>query len=45
MSQLEKISKKLSRLQKYNLTYGWIFGLYVNKKQNEDGDIDIIVKT
>lgn len=27
------------------MTYVWIFGSYAKKKQNEDSDIDIIVKT
>ena len=46
MSELEKISEKIKPVaKKYNLTYIWIFGSYVKKKQTKDSDIDILVKT
>lgn len=46
MSELEKISKKIKPIaEKYNLAYVWIFGSYVKNKQNENSDIDIIVRT
>ena len=46
MSEIEKISEKIKPVaQKYNLTYVWIFGSYVKKKQKKNSDIDIIVKT
>lgn len=46
MSEIEKIKEKIKPVaQKYNLTYVWIFGSYVKKKQRPDSDIDILVKT
>lgn len=46
MSEIEKIKEKIKPVaEKYNLTYVWIFGSYVKKKQRPDSDIDIIVKT
>lgn len=46
MSELEKITKKIRPVaKKYKLTYVWVFGSYVKKKQNENSDIDILVKT
>lgn len=46
MSEIEKISKKIKPVaKKYNLTYVWIFGSYAKKKQKENSDIDILVKT
>ena len=46
MSELEEISRKIKSVaRKYNLTYVWIFGSYVRKKQKSDSDIDILVKT
>lgn len=46
MSELEEISKKIRPIaKKYNLAYVWIFGSYVKNKQNENSDIDIIVRT
>lgn len=46
MSEIEKISEKIKPVaKKYNLTYVWIFGSYVKKKQRPDSDIDILVKT
>ena len=46
MSELEKISEKIKPVaKKYNLTYVWIFGSYVRKKQKPNSDIDILVKT
>lgn len=46
MSEIEKIKEKIKPVaKKYNLTYVWIFGSYVRKKQRPDSDIDILVKT
>ena len=46
MSELEKISEKIKPVaQKYNLMYVWVFGSYAKKKQREDSDIDILVRT
>ena len=46
MSELEKISEKIKPIaKKYNLMYVWIFGSYVKKKQTENSDIDILVRT
>ena len=46
MSEIEKIKEKIEPVaKKYNLTYVWIFGSYVRKKQRPDSDIDILVKT
>lgn len=46
MSEIEKIKEKIKPVaQKYNLTYVWIFGSYVRKKQRPDSDIDILIKT
>ena len=46
MSEIEKIKQKIKPVaKKYNLTYVWVFGSYVRKKQKPDSDIDILVKT
>lgn len=46
MSEIEKISKRIKPVaKKYNLTYVWIFGSYVKKKQKKNSDVDILVKT
>ena len=46
MSELEKISQKIGQVaRKYNLMYVWVFGSYAKKKQKEDSDIDILVRT
>ena len=46
MSELDKISEKIKPVaQKFNLTYVWIFGSFVRKKQKPDSDIDVLVKT
>ncbi len=46
MSELEKIKEKIKPVaEKYHLVYVWIFGSYAKKKQKEDSDIDIIVRT
>ena len=46
MLDLEKIKEKIKPIaEKYNLLYVWIFGSYAKKKQKEDSDIDIIVRT
>ena len=46
MSELEKIAEKIKPVaMKYNLSLVWIFGSYAKKKQKEDSDVDIIVKT
>ena len=46
MSEIEKIKQKIKQVaKKYNLTYVWVFGSYVRKKQKPDSDIDILVKT
>ena len=46
MSELEKISQKIGQVAKqYNLMYVWVFGSYAKKKQKEDSDIDILVRT
>ena len=46
MSELEKISEKVKPVaKKYKLTAIWVFGSYAKKKQKENSDVDIIVKT
>ena len=46
MSEIEKIKAKVKPVaKKYNLTYIWIFGSYAKEKQQENSDIDILVKT
>ena len=46
MSELEKVSKKIKPVaRKFNLTYVWIFGSFVRRKQRPDSDIDVLVKT
>ena len=46
MSELEKIKEKIQPVaKKYNLVYVWVFGSYAKKKQREDSDVDIIVRT
>lgn len=46
MSELEKIKEKIKPIaKKYNLAYVWVFGSYAKKRQKEDSDIDIIVRT
>ena len=46
MSELEKITEKIKPIAiKYNLIYVWVFGSYAKKKQKEDSDVDIIVRT
>ena len=46
MSELEKIREKIKPIaKKYNLAYVWVFGSYAKKKQKEDSDVDIIVRT
>jgi len=46
MSELERISEKIKPVaKKYNLSYVWIFGSYVRKKQKPNSDIDILVRT
>lgn len=46
MSEIEQIKEKIKPVAiKYNLTYIWIFGSYAKRKQKEDSDIDILLKT
>ena len=46
MSEIDQIKEKIKPVaKKYNLTYIWIFGSYAKRKQREDSDIDILVKT
>lgn len=46
MSELEKITEKIKPVAiQYNLVYVWIFGSYAKRKQKEDSDVDIIVRT
>lgn len=46
VSELEKITEKIKPIAiKYNLIYVWVFGSYAKKKQKEDSDVDIIVRT
>lgn len=46
MSELDKITEKIKPVaRKYKLMYIWVFGSYAKKKQREDSDIDIIVRT
>ena len=46
MSEIERISEKIRPVaKKYKLMYVWLFGSYAKKKQREDSDIDIIVRT
>ena len=46
MSELDKIKEKIKPVaEKYNLVYVWVFGSYAKKKQRDDSDIDIIVRT
>ena len=44
-TEIEKIKEKIKPVApKYNLTYVWIFGSYVRKKQRPDSDSDILIK-
>ena len=46
MSEIDQIKEKIKPVaKKYNLTYIWIFGSYAKRRQREDSDIDILVKT
>lgn len=46
MSEIDIIKKKIKPIaKKYNLVYVWLFGSYAKNLQNEDSDIDIIVRT
>ena len=46
MSEIDQIKEKIKPVaKKYNLTYIWIFGSYATRKQRDDSDIDILVKT
>lgn len=46
VSELEKITEKIKPIAiQYNLIYVWVFGSYAKKKQKEDSDVDIIVRT
>jgi len=46
MSELENVSEKIKPVaRKFNLTYVWIFGSFVRRKQKPDSDIDVLVKT
>lgn len=46
MSELDIIKEKIKPIaQKYNLVYVWIFGSYAKNTQNENSDIDLILRT